>query len=335
MFGRMLCRSMFTSFYSHLDRGVVSVRGEDVGKFLHGLVTSNINALNSADGPVGQFSCFLNHAGRVLFDVFIWRGNGEGDDERRLLIECQRPYVSDILVHLNIYKVRSRVTIEDVSDDYQAFAAEEPLEHFEDRKNDKILSIRDTRSSKWSLSRYLLKSNCNHAELFSNLQPATRHEYRATRMFFGVPEGFVEIKSGTAIPFDYNIDLMNGIEFNKGCYTGQELITRTRHQGMVRKRCHPVRLFDPDTQSIESFAFDPDFSHKMAVVPDSELMGATVKGTATNITDYTAQYAIKMGRMVRTVGNLGIAIIREENLTHSKYAALFSERPAMVLCEIN
>jgi folate-binding protein YgfZ len=157
-------------------------------------------------------------------------------------------------------------------------------------------------------------------------------------MYHGVPEGFVEIKSGHAIPFDFNLDLMGAIEQNKGCYTGQELITRTFHQGQIRKRLHPIRLFDPDHEAVDPtqpFIVKPDA--EMHVISETELMGATVKGVVGNMTDYTANYNIKMGRVIRVIGNVGIAVVREEHLKPGEagsFAAAINDRPRMILAEI-
>lgn len=284
-----------------------------------------------------------------MFDFFLWNPQiinwklrKDDLDDRELLLECQRPYLLDIMVHLHAYKARSRVTITDVSEEWNVVAAEEPTDLFQNRMqsiDDNILAIRDNRSPKWSLSRYLLRTRQNESNaFFSDLQPASRREYRLQRMIHGVPEGFVEIKSGHAIPFDFNLDLMGGIETNIGCYTGQELVTRTLHQGLIRKRLHPVRLYHPDTEWVgnaeEDFAVDGDKT--MHLINETELMGATIIGKIGNITDYTANYSVKMGRIVRTIGNVGLAIIREEHLSSEKrnFAAALSDRPDMVLCEI-
>lgn len=330
--------SNLTKFYTDLERGLVSVKGQDCAKFLHGLSTSNVNKLFSTPPPA-QFSSFLSHNGRVLFDMFLWNPNENSPslDDRQVLIECQRPYVLDIMLHLHSYKARSRVDIQDVTEEWRAVAAEETVEDFNSRRDKfNILGIRDQRSPNWSISRYLLsKSQFEKDKIFSDLQKCSREEYRLQRMIHGVPEGFVEIKSGHAIPFDFNLDTMGAVEQNKGCYTGQELITRTLHQGLIRKRLYPIRLYNPDTENIDSeFTVDPN--REMHVITETEMMGATVNGNVGNIVDYTANYNVKMGRIVRTIGNVGMAIIRQEHLDTSNrnFAAVINDRPSMILCEI-
>ena len=76
------------------------------------------------------------------------------------------------------------------------------------------------------------------------VQAATKGDYTALRYSLGVAEGPTEIPFGSAIPLEYNIDLLQGVTFDKGCYMGQELVARTHYQGLIRKRVVPVHL-DP------------------------------------------------------------------------------------------
>lgn len=331
--------------YCSLERGVVSVKGEDTGKFLHGLTTSNVNWLFTGPDP-GQFSCFLNHAGRVLFDCFLWKaplGSGSAP-EREVLIDCQRPYVEDILLHLAMYRVRSRVEIRDKSDEYSVYTLSESDRDLHDRvaghQKSPLAGMRDGRSRTWGLSRYLTGRELDAKGLFPGREAATRQDYRIERMKSGVPEGFAEIKSGIAVPFDYNLDLMGAIDYSKGCYTGQELVTRVQHQGLVRKRLYPVLLFDPEEFNGGRFEFDSEFSKEHCILPDSELMTARLLEPEDNgrrDVRYAAQYDKKLGRLVRSIGNLGMAIVREELLESASggYAAIRTEEPGMALLKVS
>ena len=311
-----------------MERGLVQVKGDDCCKFLHSMVTSNVNKLLLEDRESCQYSAFLNHTGRVLFDVFLWRQASD-----TVLIDCQRPYVMDVMTHLAMYKLRAKVDISNVTGKYKVFGAFEPSEAHQSRQA--LMKIRDTRSN-WTMSRYLLDSAlCNEADfVFKGLERKTRHEYRIMRMLHGVPEGFVEIKSGHAIPFDFNLDLMGAVDTSgKGCYIGQELVTRTLHQGQIRKRCRAIQIFDPDRCNVLKSAFEPDPAIKFQIVTETEMMGAIVRDgadTHTYFTEYSADYQVKMGRIVRTIGNMGLALVKHPG----DYAAVMTMRPSMALVKI-
>ena len=77
------------------------------------------------------------------------------------------------------------------------------------------------------------------------------------RCQFGIPEGFREIKWFEAIPFEYNLDLMGGIDFSKGCYIGQELVSRVHNKGIVRKRVLPVKFQNNEDYQIKNGSLIP------------------------------------------------------------------------------
>jgi folate-binding protein YgfZ len=73
----------------------------------------------------------------------------------------------------------------------------------------------------------------------------TLEEYHVRRILNGVPEGIDDFIAGTSLPLECNLDYMNGVDFRKGCYVGQELTIRTYHKGITRKRIMPVQYFTP------------------------------------------------------------------------------------------
>ena len=143
----------------------------------------------------------------------------------------------------------------------------------------------------------------------------------------GIPEGPVEIVRGKAIPMEFNIDLMNAISERKGCYMGQELVTRTLHRGVVRKRILPVQLFEWD-QSVDTFSPDPTKTFA-GVEPEADLM--PVEPTdATKFLDVTAiQSERSFGRIIRVFGNIGLALVRLDTMTPGGLFALHRPTPSL------
>jgi len=90
---------------------------------------------------------------------------------------------------------------------------------------------------------------------------ADERHYQLWRIENGIAEGSTEIPKGEAIPLEYNLAGLNAISFDKGCYIGQELIARTHHRGVIRKRLMPMKFVDEKGQELEQ-----------AVAPDSEVV---------------------------------------------------------------
>jgi len=124
-------------------------------------------------------------------------------------------------------------------------------------------------------------------------------------MLHGVAEGQGEIFRESALPMECNMDMMNGIDFHKGCYVGQELTIRTRHTGVVRKRILPVQLYNGGQDAVllaESPGYDPD----------TEL---PLPPSGANISRLSARKGRTAGKFLGGIGNIGLALCRLEMMT--------------------
>ena len=294
--------------YIHLERGIVRVAGTDAARLLQGLTTNDVYRLEPGQA---QYSSFLNHKGRVLFEFFVVR-EGEGS----FLLECQRPYAEDLYVHLLTYKLKAQVEMSIASEKYKVYCTTKDV-------NVKIgngISYADRRCD-WGLTRHVVPAD---VKVEWEGKEGERSNYRALRCVYGVPEGMREVKWFEALPHEYNLDLMGGISFHKGCYLGQELVSRVHHQGVVRKRVLPVRLHDPMQflemgelrAADEGIAWEHDAVHAAHGLFD---MGDT--GMATRIrtdkdeiiergTRYDVRMRTKAGTLVRLQGNIALALMR-------------------------
>jgi folate-binding protein YgfZ len=200
-------------------RGFLRLSGEDRLKFLQGLVSNDVNA--AAPGHA-VYGCLLTPQGKFLHDFFLI---SDGDS---LLIGCEADRRADLAQRLKMYRLRSKIEISEV--DYDAFAAfgAAPL------TTDAIVCP-DPRSP--ALGKRVL--------LPAGSKPAPEipfDSYDRLRIGLAVPDGSRDMEVGKAILLENNIDLLNGIAWDKGCYTGQELTARTRYRGLIKKRLTPVRI---------------------------------------------------------------------------------------------
>lgn len=230
------------TFSSPISRSVLKVEGLDAGRFLQNMLTSDVYALLNDEQCQGQFSSILTAQGRTMFDCFVYKLDRHDpfpkeihDDSASsvpLLIEADHDVGLRIQLFLTGYKLRSKVAMINVTDKCDVWVHWNQLQQPSDNA---IVSMKDERSG-WNIIRSIRpKSAVSH----------NNHPYHLMRHAFGVAEGMEEVRIREALPFDSNIDLMGGIAFKKGCYLGQELVTRTHHRGIVRRRMMPFRMYGP------------------------------------------------------------------------------------------
>lgn len=200
------------------DRGVARVAGEDAASFLQGLLTNDVEKL--PQGGV-RFAALLSPQGKILFDFLVFRA---GPDQ--FLLDAPAEKIGDLVKRLGMYKLRAKVEVADVSAQYAAVAGGEG-------------GPADPRDP--GLGRRALVPR-------SEAPPdseAARAAYEARRIAAGAPQGGIDFAYGDAFPHDANMDLLNGIDFAKGCYVGQEVVSRMKHRGTARKRIARVALDGP------------------------------------------------------------------------------------------
>ena len=214
------------------DRGVVKVSGEDARNFLNGLVTSDVVQL--APG-LGRFGALLTPQGKIIIDFLITEapaGHGGG-----FLLDCPRPLAQALADKLGFYKLRAKVAVENLSENLGVIAAwdGEPA-----MKPD--LAFADPRDAALGW-RILAPQDLAQkvADLIgADLVDST--DYEAHRIATGVPRGGLDFIYGDAFPHETNMDRLHGVDFDKGCYVGQEVVSRMQHRGTARTRTVRITL---------------------------------------------------------------------------------------------
>src|SRR5246500_339650 len=217
------------------DRGVVKVSGPDARDFLNGLVTSNIAQVRPA---LGRFGALLTPQGKITADFLITEapaGHGGG-----FLIDCPRTLAQALADKLGFYKLRAKVAVENLSDSLGVLAGwdGEPAV-----KPD--LTFADPRSEKlgWGLLGPEGLSAKVATLVGADLVDSTTYE--AHRIACGVPRGGVDFMYSDAFPHETNMDRLHGVDFDKGCYVGQEVVSRMQHRGTARTRTVRIILDGP------------------------------------------------------------------------------------------
>src|SRR5947208_246024 len=221
------------------DRGVVKVNGDGARDLLNGLVTSDVTLLRPG---LARFGALLTPQGKITADFLITEapsGHGGG-----FLIDCPRALAQPLTDKLGFYKLRAKVAIENLSDSLGVLAAWDgdpsvtPDLAFTDPRNP-VLGWRILAPEELAKK----VADLIGAELVDSAA------YEAHRIASGVPRGGLDFMYSDAFPHETNMDRLHGVDFEKGCYVGQEVVSRMQHRGTARTRIVRVILddFSPET----------------------------------------------------------------------------------------
>jgi folate-binding protein YgfZ len=214
-------------------RGVIAVSGVDRAEFLQGLISNDTAKV----GPGRAiWAALLTPQGRFLNDMFVADGGGD-----TFLLETERERAPALARKLTLHKLRSKVTVEDRSAAMEVAVAFGPGA---DRLPpvDGATAFVDPRLGE--LGARLLAPAGKAAGLLEarGCTQASLDAYEALRLSLGVPDGSRDLVVEKALLLENGFDELNGVDWDKGCYMGQELTARTKYRALIRKRLFPVEV---------------------------------------------------------------------------------------------
>jgi folate-binding protein YgfZ len=223
------------------DRGVLALEGTDARAFLQGLVSNDVTKVSPSRAI---HAALLTPQGKYLHDFFIAELAG------MLLLDCEKARLADLKRRLGLYKLRAQVTLADRSDAFAVAAlwGEGALAAL--ALPDEVGAARafaggvvfaDPRLA-FAGARAIAPREELRAAAAAGFGPSDAGDYDRTRIGFGLPDGSRDLEIEKAILLENGFDDLNGIDWNKGCYMGQELTARTKYRGLVRKRLMPVAI---------------------------------------------------------------------------------------------
>ncbi|MGZ5875038.1 MAG: CAF17-like 4Fe-4S cluster assembly/insertion protein YgfZ [Bradyrhizobium sp.] len=217
------------------DRGVVKVSGEDARDFLNGLVTTDLTLLRPG---LGRFGALLTPQGKITTDFLITEapsGHGGG-----FLIDCPRALAQALADKLGFYKLRAKVSVENLSDSLGVLAAWDG-----DPALKPDLAFADPRNPALGWRLLVPEELAPKAADLIGAEMVDSGAYEARRVASGVPRGGLDFIYGDAFPHETNMDRLHGVDFDKGCYVGQEVVSRMQHRGTARTRTVRIMLDGP------------------------------------------------------------------------------------------
>jgi tRNA-modifying protein YgfZ len=192
---------------SRIDRALIRVSGSEAKSFLNNLLTQNLEAAGEI-----AYAALLSPQGKIVADMFVW-ADGDG-----LVVDADPSRGADLLRRLSMYKLRARVTLEDVSASKSALISDAPLDG----------ALPDPRLAGLGWRKLGERSEASEGDLESR------------RIALGVPDLARDAQAEEVFALEALLEELNGVDFQKGCFIGQENVSRMKRRATTRKKFCPI-----------------------------------------------------------------------------------------------
>ena len=226
------------------DRGLLYINGEDVKEFLQNIITNNINIVSENN------SCFaglLSPQGKYLYDFLVIK------HKSGYFLDCEKKIIDDLYKQLTLYKLRSKVEILNLSNEFVVAAIhKEKFLEIEGSKDQLGYTIKyredsmflDPRNKELG-ARLIINLEKLYLSLKKlNLKNSKVEEYYNLSHDLGIPQTDTINLQNKLFGIECNFEELNGIDFKKGCYVGQENTARIKHKDKLNKRILPLKLLE-------------------------------------------------------------------------------------------
>ncbi|NNE84066.1 MAG: folate-binding protein YgfZ [Alphaproteobacteria bacterium] len=232
---------MSNAGFVRLDRGLVSVTGADSRTFLQGLISQNIDAVSPTQAAYGAF---LTPQGKYLHDFCL----AEIGD--RIILDGEHARDDELIARLKRFKLRAKVELVS-ADDLAVFAVfgqdatnalELPDTPGAARQIGNGVAFVDPRSA--ALGCRLILPTADAAAILAELSitEAPLEDYETLRIRYAIPDGTRDMDVEKSTLLESNFEALNGIDWEKGCYIGQEVTARTKYRGLLKRQLVPVSV---------------------------------------------------------------------------------------------
>ncbi len=239
------------SVYILEDRGLLYINGEEAKKFLQNIITNNIENVSENRSC---FSALLTPQGKYLYDFIIIK------HKSGFFLDCEKEIIDDLYKQLNLYKLRSKVEILNLSNEFVvASLNKEKFLEIENSKNEEGFTIKfredpillDPRSKELG-ARLIINLEKLYLSLKKlRLEVSDVNEYYNLSHELGIPQINTRNLQDKIFGIECNFEELNGIDFQKGCYVGQENTARIKLKDKLNKRLFAIKVLDGELNSVE------------------------------------------------------------------------------------
>ena len=275
------------------DRGVVKVAGEDARGFLNGLVTNDVGKVTPGSP---RFAALLTPPGKIIVDFIV--AEAPAEDGGGFFLDCPRARAGALVEKLNVYKLRAKVMAEDLSEVLGVMAV-----WYGTGTTEYGLCYADPRLSELGMRVMLPPHLAMEAAADLGARLVGAEAYEVHRIALGVPRGGTDFIYGDTFPHEADMDQLAGVDFDKGCYVGQEVVSRVEHRSSARSRIVPIAYDD----------YAPGSGLPvMAGEKEIGTLGSTAKGHGLAMLRLDRLADAQAAGLAVTCGNIPIRVVKPE-----------------------
>jgi tRNA-modifying protein YgfZ len=216
-----------------VNRGVLRVGGDDARAFLDNLIT---NSMARVSPGKAIHAALLTPQGKLITDFFLTEADPE--DGGGFFLDVPLVCAADLAKRLTFYKLRAKVTVEDMSSALSVMALWG--QHLD--ASELGLGFVDPRLPAMGCRMIVHQTQVEAAMMDLGAQQLTGEAYHALRAANGLGEVAFDFIQGDVFPHEINMDQLHGVDFKKGCFIGQEVVSRMQHRGTARDRLVQLRF---------------------------------------------------------------------------------------------
>ena len=215
-------------FFHHLNSRFFEISGKDSKSFIQNLITNDIEKCN--DGKI-IYSCILTPQGKFLADFFIFT------IKNNYIFETNDKFFKNLLGRLKIYKLRSDIEIKEINNlySYSLFNI--------DYKGEYNIFLNDPRNINLGKKLITNKKILIEKDSFEEINETKYHEILIENT---TPYSPIDILENKSLLLENNFDNLNAIDWDKGCYVGQEITARMKYRGLLKKKLYSLELKNGD-----------------------------------------------------------------------------------------
>ncbi len=278
---------METDYYIiNNDSRFINIAGDDRQDFLQGLITNDINACNR-NNPI--YSCILSPQGKFLADFFVIELDGS------YLIEIHNRFFDNILQKLQLYKLKSKVIISE-NNSYLSCVL------FINKKiavPNHLISFQDPRNNNIGI-RYILNTDNSSSLKKLGFTPVDINYYKEILMKNLIPYSPDDLIENKSLLLENNFQNINAINWDKGCYVGQEITARMKYRALLKKKIYTLEIISGSIQVGEKITLDD--------IPIGEIISITNKFAIAMLKIDAANAVIKKDNVI-DLSNAKVKII--------------------------
>ena len=267
------------------DRGFIQVNGPEAKDFLQNIVTNDLEKVTSNSTV---FSSILTPQGKYLFEFFILKLKDS------YLLECEKKSTTEIIKLLNFYKLRSTVDLIDLSEKYVASVIS--LEKFKEISTSSLSKgstasyqddqvYIDPRHDKLGAKIISKLENIHLTIKKLNLKITDKKKYYNKSFELGIPQINLNKLKDKIFGIENNLDELNGIDFKKGCYVGQENTSRIKLRNKLRRRILPIQKISGDVSENDIIKYKDNEIGKIMI--DKPYAFALIKVVEPDLKEFT------------------------------------------------